>query len=170
MADDNDISIWRCTTGVVSEASVAATDLLSFNDIPVTTTGGYVHMTEIRYRNSVPENERISGNINAVQDMGLDGIDYQLTTTFKNCSNTSSTHTLAILKTWMNEVKINTTFPEGRFAIRMDNNPNFNVKPSSTYGLVIAGISIIGDPARGEEVQQAIINLRFGGDPTGLGT
>lgn len=164
-----DSAIWRCTTGVVSEASVAATDLIQFNETPITTTGGYIHNTEVGWRISIPENEKIGGNINQVQDMGLDGIDYQLTATFKNSSSTSSTHQLAILRDWMNEAKINSTFQQGRYGVRMDNMPQMNVTPSSTYGLSLAGVKFVHDPVRGGQVMQAIIVLRFGGDPTGIG-
>ncbi len=53
MAGENS-AIWRVTTGVVSEASVAAANLIQFNESPVITTGGYVHMTDVNWRISVP--------------------------------------------------------------------------------------------------------------------
>lgn len=162
-------AIWRCTTGVVSEASVAATDLIQFNETPVLTTGQYIHNTEVNWRQSVPENERIGGNVNNVQDMGLDGVDYQITTTFKNSTSTSSSHPLVKLRNWMTTAMINSTFLHGRFGVRMDDMPQFNVTPSSTYGLVLNGIRPVNDPARGGSVIGCIINLRFSGDPTGIG-
>lgn len=165
-----DSAVWRCTTGVVSEVSVAASDLIQFNETPVVSTGQYIHNTEVNWRNSVPENERIAANVNNVQDMGLDGVDYQLTCTFKNSTSTSASHPLAKLRNWMTSPMINSTFLFGRFGVRMDNMPQFNVTPSgAAYGLVLNGIRPINDPARGGSVVGCIINLRFSGDPTGIG-
>ena len=102
--------------------------------------------------------------------MGLDGIDYLITTTFKNTDSTSSSHQLAKLRDWMATSKVSDTFPKGEFGIRLDDMPMFGITPSSTSGLVLAGIHPIRDPVRGKNVAGCVIALRFSGDVTGVGT
>ena len=125
--------------------------------------------TEVNYRNATPENPRVAGQINEVQDMGLQGIDIQLTGQIRETSSVSAD--LANLVTWLQEDKtVQATFPKGRFGLRMDDMPQFDVTPALTYGYVLAQARIIRD---GEYKEKAglILTLRFSGDPVaGLGT
>ena len=140
-----------------------------FNSSPVVTTGSYVFNTEVNYRNATPENPRVAGQINEVQDMGLQGIDIQITGQIRQTSSASAD--LANLVTWLQEDKtVQATFPKGRFGLRMDDMPQFDVTPALTYGYVLAQARIIRD---GEYKEKAglILTLRFSGDPVaGLGT
>ena len=124
--------------------------------------------TEVNYRNATPENPRVAGQINEVQDMGLQGIDVQITGQLRQTSNTSQD--LAHLVTWLQEDKtVQSSFPKGRFGLRMDDMPQFNIEPSLTFGYVLAQTRIIRE---GEYKEKAgvVITLRFSGDPQGLGT
>ena len=125
--------------------------------------------TEVNYRNATPENPRVAGQINEVQDMGLQGIDIQITGQIRQTSSVSAD--LANLVTWLQEDKtVQATFPKGRFGLRMDDMPQFDVTPALTYGYVLAQARIIRD---GEYKEKAglILSLRFSGDPVaGLGT
>lgn len=99
--------------------------------------------------------------------MGLQGIDVQITGQIRQSSSTSLD--LTHLTTWLKEDKtIQVGFPKGRFGLRMDDMPQFNVEPTTTYGYVLAQSRIIRD---GEYKEKAgvIITLRFSGDPVGLG-
>ena len=168
MAGEN-TSIWRATVAQgATEAAALAENKILFNSSPVIATGSYLFNTEVNYRNATPENPRVAGQINEVQDMGLQGIDVQVTGQIRQSS--SVTDDLQHLVTWLQEDKTEqTTFPKGIFGLRMDDMPQFNVEPSSTYGYVLAQTRIIRD---GEYKQKAgvVITLRFSGDPTGLGT
>jgi len=128
-----------------------------------------VFNTEVNYRNATPENPRVAGQINEVQDMGLQGIDIQITGQIRQTSSVSDD--LANLVTWLQEDKtVQATFPKGRFGLRMDDMPQFDVTPALTYGYVLAQARIIRD---GEYKEKAglILTLRFSGDPVaGLGT
>lgn len=168
MANEN-TSIWRATTaqGATEAAALAANKIL-FNSAPVLATGSYIFNTEVNYRNATPENPRVAGQINEVQDMGLQGIDIQVTGQLRQTS--SITADLKHLVTWLQEDKtVQTGFPKGRFGLRMDDMPQFNVTPTTTYGYVLAQTRIIRD---GEYKEKAgvVITLRFSGDPVGLGT
>lgn len=162
-------AIWRATTTEGgSEGSALAENKIVFNSSPVITTGSFVFNTEVNYRNATPENPRVAGQINEVQDMGLQGIDVQVTGQIRQTSSTIED--LQNLVTWLQENKtVQATFPKGRFGLRMDDMPQFNVTPTLTYGYVLAQTRIIRD---GEYKEKAgvIITLRFSGDPTGLGT
>lgn len=168
MAGEN-TAIWRATTAEGGdEGDALAENIILFNSQPVITTGSFVFNTEVNYRNATPENPRVAGQINEVQDMGLQGIDIQITGQIRQSS--SVTQDLAHLVTWLQEDKtVQTTFPRGRFGLRLDDLPQFNVTPTITYGYVLAQTRIIRD---GEYKEKAniIVTLRFSGDPTGLGT
>ena len=100
--------------------------------------------------------------------MGLQGIDIQITGQIRQSS--SITNDLSHLVTWLQEDKtVQATFPKGRFGLRMDDMPQFDVTPALTYGYVLAQTRIIRD---GEYKEKAsiIATLRFSGDPSGLGT
>lgn len=100
--------------------------------------------------------------------MGLQGIDIQVTGQIRQTSNT--TQDLANLVTWLQEDKtLQSGFPKGRFGLRMDDMPQFNVTPAPTFGYVLAQTRIIRD-GEYKEKASVVITLRFSGDPQGLGT
>ena len=168
MAGEN-TAIWRATTAEgATEAAALAENIILFNSQPVEATGSYVFNTEVNYRNATPENPRVAGQINEVQDMGLQGIDVQVTGQLRQTSSTSGD--LSNLVTWLQEDKtVQASFPKGRFGLRMDDLPQFNVEPATESGYVLAQTRIIRD---GEYKEKAgvVITLRFSGDPQGLGT
>ena len=168
MAGEN-TAIWRTTTAQgATEAAALAENIILFNSQPVIATGSYVFNTEVNYRNATPENPRVGGQINEVQDMGLQGIDVQVTGQIRQSSETDED--LAHLVTWLQEDKtVQASFPKGRFGLRMDDMPQFNVQPDTDFGYVLAQARIVRD---GEFKEKAgvILTLRFSGDPQGLGT
>ena len=176
----NNTAIWRATSGNPGEGDADPLNIILFNSSPVTATGSYVFNTEVNYRNSTPENPRVAGQINEVQDMGLQGIDVQVTGQLRQTRLTDASpnpegednpnRDLTHLVTWLQEDKtLQTNFPKGRFGLRMDDMPQFNITPSATFGYVLAQTRIIRD---GEYKQKAgvVLTLRFSGDPLGLGT
>jgi len=171
MAGEN-TAIFRVTTTGQNEGNVPADEKLLFNPTDIATNNGFVFASEVFYRNSIPENPKVAGQINEVQDMGLDGIDVQLTTRIQNSSNVSPGSKMDILKKWLIEDKTNPVFRKGRFGLRMDDNPIFNVTPddsSPLFGYVLANIRFLRPEDHKNKVD-AIITLRFSGDPVGLGT
>ena len=168
MAGEN-TAIWRATTAQgATEAAALAVNKILFNSTPVIATGSYVFNTEVNYRNATPENPRVAGQINEVQDMGLQGIDVQITGQIRQTS--SITQDLKNLVTWLQEDKtIQAGFPKGRFGLRMDDMPQFNVEPALTFGYVLAQTRVIRD-GEYKEKSGVVITLRFSGDPQGLGT
>ena len=175
MADEN-TAIWRATVAQgATEAAANVENILLFNSQPVIATGSFVFNTEVNYRNATPENPRVAGQINEVQDMGLQGIDVQITgqlrqTRLTDPNQNLANRDLAHLVAWLQEDKtLQSNFPKGRFGLRMDDMPQFNVEPTVTFGYVLAQTRIIRE---GEYKEKAgvVITLRFSGDPQGLGT
>ncbi len=168
MAGEN-TAIWRATVAQgADEANALAENKILFNSTPVIATGSYVFNTEVNYRNATPENPRVAGQINEVQDMGLQGIDVQITGQLRQSS--SLTGDLSKLVTWLQEDKTEQTqFPKGISGLRMDDLPQFNITPTLTFGYVLAQTRIIRD-GEYKEKAGAVITLRFSGDPSGLGT
>lgn len=168
MAGEN-TAIWRATTVQgATEGAALPENIIEFNSSPVIATGSYVFNTEVNYRNATPENPRVAGQINEVQDMGLQGIDVQVTGQIRQTSST--TEDLQNLVTWLQEDKtLQIGFPKGRFGLRMDDMPQFNITPSSTYGYVLAQTRVIRD-GEFKEKASVVITLRFSGDPQGIGT
>ena len=142
MAGEN-TALFRVTTTGQNEGNLDPNELLLFNPTDLATANGYVFASEVFYRNSIPENPKVAGQINEVQDMGLDGIDVQLTTRIQNSSVTTASSKMGILKKWLIEDKTNPVFKKGRFGLRMDDNPIFNVTPDDSplvFGYVLANI------------------------------
>jgi len=98
----------------------------------------------------------------------LDGIDVQLTGFIKDSdSNTKITN----LVTWLKENKTLSDLPKGRFGLRIDRIPAFNVQPKNDpdgFGYVLADVRFIQQ----QETHNVavVMTLRFSGDITGLGT
>ena len=166
-------TIWRGTDVANGQllATATAANRVDFNPTSLETDNGFIFSSEVSYRVSVPENPKVAGNINEVQDMGLDGIDIQLTGLFDKAATNADIDNLV---TWLNEDKFilngsNESFEKGRFGLKMDDLPQFNVVPSNTYGYVLASVKFM---RQGEHKQRVgcIITLRFSGDTAGLGT
>ena len=167
MAGEN-TAIWRATASEGgAEAAALDVNKILFNSSPIIGTGSFVFNTEVNYRNATPENPRVAGQINEVQDMGLQGVDVQVTGQIRQTS--SITADLKHLVTWLQEDKtLQDGFPKGRFGLRMNDMPQFNITPTTTFGYVLAQARIIRD---GEYKEKAgvVITLRFSGDPAGIG-
>lgn len=172
--DGENGAIWQVVSNAATGSRTDATnppEVIYFNPASVATTGGYVYQTEFNIRNSVPENETVSGDNNEVQDMGLSGVDVQLTGWFDNSDgNTNVTK----LMDWMKEPKTDTAgYVKGRFGLELEDFGEFNVTPTKTgnlVGYVIADVRFIRDGEDKDRVQ-FIINLRLSGDlANGLGT
>ena len=169
MAATDDVVIWRATSAANNTETLAsAANTLGLNEAVVSATGGYVFTSEIFYRNAVPENPKILGRINEVQDMGLDGIDIQLTGFIKDSDSNTK---IINLVTWLKEDKSLSDLPKGRFGLRIDRIPSFNVEPKNDpdgFGYVLADVRFIQNQKTFNV--DLVITLRFSGDIVGLGT
>lgn len=153
-----------------SETTAGSTNRILFNPSPILTTGGYIFNTEFNIRNSVPENEAVVVNNNEVQDMGLDGIDIQITGTFLPADTNAD---IAKFIKWMKDDKNGSLvigYEEGRFGLRLDDFPHFNVVPNgngvagnNTFGYVLSNVRFV---KTGNELNRVgfVATLRLSGD------
>jgi len=170
MASEN-TAIWRATAAQgATEGAALAINKIVFNPSPVLASAGYIFDTEVFYRNAVPENPKVAGDINEVQDMGLDGIDIQITGQLRPSSTNTDVQNLV---NWLREDKVDqVNFPKGIFGLRMDDLPQFNVTPKDDpngYGYVLASCRFLRQGEFKEKLG-IVLTLRFSGDITGLGT
>lgn len=102
---------------------------------------------------------------NELQDMGLSGMDIQIVGRLTNVDDDTSTSHMNKLSRFLQEDQATTGYTKGRFGIRLDYLPQFNVVPTSTYGLMIRSCRWSYE---GEFLDKAnfIINLSLGGDLT----
>lgn len=139
-------------------------EVILFNETTVNTAGGHLFNSEFNIRNSVAENTKVDGNNNEIQDMGLDGIEVQITGMFKDVDATNNN--IKKLMAWINEEKTTTGYTEGRFGLRIDDFPYFNMTPTSTYGYVLNNVRFVRDPNK-ENKAGFVMTLRLGGNVRG---
>ena len=166
-------ALWWVKSGAANGTESAAVsditnhsdgEIILFNETPVVTKGGNIFQSEFSIRNSIAENPKVDGNGNDVQDMGLDGIDVQITGLIKDSD--SSNTSMAKFMQFINEAKTTTGYTEGRFGLRIDDFPYFNMVPTSTYGYVLNNIVFIRDPDKDNRTG-FVLNLRVGGNLRG---
>ena len=179
MAGENS-AIWRvkasAANGTESTANSDTTifsngEVVLFNPTSIVSGTSLVYNTEFNIRNSVPENTRVSGDNNEVQDMGIDGVDVLIVGLLSNVDSNTGITPPEKLITWTLNAKKVTSFTLGRFGLRLDDFPHFNVVPNGNanslgtdYGYITANLKFIKDP---EEVDKMgfVLGLRFSGDP-----
>lgn len=160
-------AIWRATNPQSGSESAAGTDKIEFDIGAVPDSTGHISETDILMERDLSENPKPKSNDpNELQDNGLSAVEYTITGFIEDPINSQ---VLAKLRNWMRENQTDSKFLYGRFGIRMDDNPAFNVTPSTTYGLMIKDVR----PVRlGEWQYRAgfIMTLRLNGSSSGLGT
>ena len=172
MAGENS-ALFRVTNTGDNEGNVPADEIILFNPNTEGDNDSLMFSTDIFYRNSIPENPKVQGQINEVQDMGLDGVDVQLTTKQLNSANNSAGSVMDILRKWLIEDKTNPSFPKGRFGLRLDDIPIFNNTPTGApnppFAGYVFGTARFNRPQDMKNKADVIITLRFSGDPSRLG-
>ena len=158
-------------TAVLDTTNFSDGEVILFNESPIVAKGGNIFQTEINIRNSVPENPKVDGNNNDIQDMGLDGIDVQVTGILKDADATWAAATGLLTSTntsmmkfmnWVNEAKTTTGYTQGRFGLRLDDFPYLNMIPTSTYGYVLQSVRFTRIPDEVNKVGFVLV-LRVGG-------
>jgi len=123
-------AIWWVKAGAANGTEATATadltnfsdgEIILFNESPVVAKGGLIFQSEFNFRQSIAENKKVDGTGNEIQDMGIGGIEVQITGMIKD-SDTANTP-ITKLMTWSNEEKTGTGFTQGRFGLRIDDFP-----------------------------------------------
>lgn len=167
MAGEN-IAIWQVQSGAANgtEGTAGATNTQLFNDTGKTISlGAYIQDIDVDFRRASPENEAVNEDNNEIQDMGIDGLDITITGISGDADNDTSSNFVNKLSKWIQDGNTTTGYTKGRYGLRMDNAPQWNVDPTSTYGYHIRSCRYryLGDH---KDAVEFSIQLALGGDIT----
>jgi len=166
MAGEN-AALWEVQASAAdgTEATATATNTQLFNDTGKVIGAGTPYIDEINvdFRRAVPENESVDADNNEIQDMGISGLDVKITGLSGNTDNDAVANMVNKFSKWLQDGNTTTLFTKGRFGLRLDNAPQWNVVPTSTYGYHIrtAQFQYIGEK---KDVVKFTISLGLGGD------
>jgi hypothetical protein len=175
MAGEN-AAIWQVQTSAADglEATALAADadnVALFNDtgkVIGTQSVSYIADITVDFRRAVPENEAVDADNNELQDMGIAGLDIVLSGISGDADNDVATNLVNKLSKWMQDGNTTTGYTKGRYGLRLDNAPQWNVVPTSTLGfhLLDSRFQYVGE----KKVTVAFtIRLALGGDiPTAI--
>jgi len=171
MAGEN-AALWQVQSGAGSgaEATAGDTHTIDFNATSkVPSDGPFISDIKVNFRRAVPENEGVDVDNNELQDMGVDGLDIVLEGVIGNADNDATANAVNKLAKWIGAetgaASGNTVsgFTKGRYGLRLDNAPQWNVVPTSTYGYHIRDIQLRYEGEK-KDLVFFTINLSLGGD------
>jgi hypothetical protein len=167
MAGEN-AAIWQVQASAAdgTEATATGTNTLLFNDTGKTIGDGlvgYITDIDIDFRRASPENEAVDADNNEIQDMGIDGLDVIIISLTGNTDNDAATNPVNKLSKWQQDGNTTTLFTKGRYGLRLDNAPQWNVVPTATYGFHIRNVNYkyLGER---KDLCQVTISMALGGD------
>jgi len=160
-------AIWQVqASGSSSESSAGDTHTIDFNaTTKVPSAGAYISDISVNFRRAVPENEAVATDNNELQDMGIDGLDITLEGVIGDADSDATANSVNKLSKWIQDGNTATGFTKGRYGLRLDNAPQWNVVPSSTFGYHIRDIKLnyIGE---NKDLVHFVILMALGGDIT----
>ena len=165
MAGEN-AALWEVQSGAANgtEATAGDTNTIDFNaSTKVPSDGPFISDIAVDFRRAVPENEAVNADNNELQDMGIFGLDLVLQGVIGDADNDVTANAVNKLSKWIQDGNTTTGFTKGRFGLRLDNAPQWNVVPTSTYGYHLRDIHFdyIGEK---KDLVHYTIRLALGGD------
>lgn len=168
MAEDlGKVALWEVQSGAANgtEATAGDTHTIDFIDASSTqpSAGAYIEEINVDPLKATPENEAVDADNNEIQDMGIDGLDIVLTGVSGDADNDTASNLVNKITKWWKDGNTTTGFTKGRFGLRMDNAPQWNVVPTSTYGYHMGTphFQYIGEK---KDIVNFTIPLKLGGD------
>jgi len=156
------INLWQVqpSAGDGLQATAGDANTVKFNPTPVLDAANYAFKTEAILRKATPENPAVNANNNEIQDMGAEGVDYQIVGEITDAKNSGD---IPKLINWYQGSNIATLFTKGRFGFTHTEFPFLDVIPTATFGYHLADVRfvLLGEP---KNVVGVILNLRLGGD------
>jgi hypothetical protein len=126
--------IWRSTDGQEHSTTkqgtraAASTDVIQFDSTNVT-NGKYIHQTDLSIVVAIGDNEKPQGNVNELQDVGVDSITWTITGSIEAPTTNTVFQTI---KKWMLDPKTDDVFTKGRFGLELDDITAYNLIPTGT--------------------------------------
>ena len=165
MAGEN-AYIWQVQSGAANgqRATAGTTHSQAFNNTGKVPSGGaYIEDISIEFRRSIPENASVDANNNEIQDMGIEGLDIIIRGVSGNTDYDNATNLANKFSKWLQEGNTTTGYTKGRYGLQLDNAPQWDVTPTSTYGYHIRSVSFkyIGER---KDLVEYTIAIALGGD------
>jgi len=165
-----DSAIWQvqASAGNGTEATAGDTNTIDFADNDSSknpSAGAFIIDISVDFRRAVPENEAVDANNNELQDMGVDGLDMTITGLIGNANNDVTGNPVNKISKWIQDGNTATLFTKGRYGVRLDNAPQWDVVPTSTLGYHIkdCNFKYLGER---KDLVEFILRLSLGGDIT----
>ena len=160
------VAIWEVQSGAGDglEATATSTNTQLFNpDSRNPSDGAYVAEFNVDFRRAAPENEAVDADNNEIQDMGIDGLDIVIVGLSGDTDNDTTANLVNKFSKWLQDGNTTIGFTKGRFGLRNDSSPQWNVVPTSTYGYHIRNIQFryLGEK---NDLVEFTISLALGGD------
>jgi|TARA_R110002110_G_scaffold394791_4_gene609060 hypothetical protein len=159
-------ALWQVQSGAGTgaEATAGDTHTIDFNaTTKVPSDGPFISDISVDFRRSVPENEAVAADNNELQDMGIDGLDITLEGIIGDADNDATGNAVNKLSKWLQDGNTVTGYTKGRYGLKLDNAPQWNVVPTTTYGYHIRDIKLqyMGE---NRDLVHFTIRLALGGD------
>lgn len=154
-------AIWR---DAFTEPSGGSADKIEFDEGTVPDNTSHITQTEIEIISAIAVNEKPKGNINEIQDTFVDSVSVIITGSIQNPKNVSTNNPFKTVKKWLLDKKtVDGTFPKGRFGLRLNDFPHFDMKPTSSRAYILHNWRWIREGEWSGRVAFVAI-LRFNGD------
>ena len=159
-------ALWQVQSGAGTgaEATAGDTHTIDFNaTTKVPSDGPFISDISVDFRRSVPENEAVAADNNELQDMGIDGLDITLEGIIGDADNDATGNAVNKLSKWLQDGNTVTGYTKGRYGLKLDNAPQWNVVPTTTYGYHIRDVKLqyMGE---NRDLVHFTIRLALGGD------
>lgn len=161
-------ALWEVQSGSGNgtEATAGDANTIDFADNDTSkqpSAGAFITDITIDFRRAVPENEAVDADNNELQDMGIDGLDVTIIGIIGNANADVTANEVNKISKWIQDGNTTTGFTKGRFGLRLDNAPQWNVVPTSTLGYHIKDCSFkyVGER---KDIAEFTIRLSLGGD------
>jgi len=152
-------AIWRD-----NNLEASSTDKIEFDIGVVPDNTSHITQTEINLVSAVGVNPKPKKNLDELQDTFVSGVTWIVTGSMEDPENSLVP---IRIKEWLMEAKTATGFSFGRFGIRLDDFPDYNVRQNDNRGLFLVDWRWIREGETKGKVSFIAI-LRLNANATGL--
>lgn len=161
-------ALWQVQASAANgtEATAGDSNTIDFADNDSSknpSAGAFITDITVDFRRAVPENEAVDADNNELQDMGIDGLDVTIIGIIGDANNDVAANEVTKISKWIQNGNTTTLFTKGRYGVRLDNAPQWNVVPTSTLGYHIkdCNFKYLGER---KDIAEFTIRLSLGGD------
>ncbi len=152
--------IWRDSNTVPTSGN----EIIEFNLASLPDSTGSINQTDITLISAIAVNAKPKAKLDELQDTGFASLTFQISGFI---SDPSGSLIPDRIKVWMLDDKQTSSFPLGRFGMKLDDFPAYDIKPNANRGLMISEWTWVrAGETKGKAEFRA--TLRFNANNTGL--